>query len=78
MTTNDKTISQEQLYKRAPRPHATREEFFNTAERALSRINFILERIQPVVDAENKYLTHTATEMGIRRHHITDRSEFFV
>ena len=72
MTTNT------DLYKRTPRPHATREEFFNTAERALSRINHILERIQPVVDAENRYLTHTAREMGMRRYHITDRSEFFI
>lgn len=78
MTTTDKNISQERLYQHARRPRATREEFFNTAERALSKINFILERIQPVVDAEEQYLTHTATEMGMRRHHITDKSEFLI
>lgn len=78
MTTKGKDISPEQLYKRAPRPHATREEFFSIAEHALSKINFTLERIQPVVDAEDQYLRHTATEMGMRRYHITHKSEFFI
>lgn len=78
MTTTDKNISPERLYQRAPRPRATRKEFFNTAERALSKINFTLERIQPVVDAEDQYLTRTATEMGMRRYHITHKSEFFI
>lgn len=58
--------------------HATREELYCTMKHSMLRTEYVMNAIQPVIDAENEYLTHMATKIGMRRSHIKHQSEFML